>query len=200
MRPRVMPLPPDGQPHFASDLIIADHQQLPMVRVLLPVCDEEGGLSRWSDFVSLDGEPASISWSQIVDKKRRSLPGIVDYSASTGELDFRTRAALLDAIGDTPLNTLRWGGYQGKAPRRNARRVFDSDYYPAVECISTLQVDERIPEFAWNARLSWGARLYGDSFVVAAPSDVIDSLIADARVDVLSVRKGIDVMPRSAGD
>lgn len=196
------PFPEQGHPHLVNDLIPEHHQHLPMLRVFLPVAREIDELARWSEFVSLDDKTASLEWSDVVEQVREDRPWIQEYAPAMGELDAGTRAALIDAIDSINLSSLRWMGYP-EAPRtRKPVRVFGDEYYPSTARASDLEIGRRIPEFAWDdsGRLAWGARLYGDSFVVAAEPEVVQRLHCDPRIDTVPVRVNFDVMPRSAGD
>lgn len=196
------PFPAQGHPHLVSDLIPEHHQHLPMLRVFLPVCREIDELARWSDFVSLNDESASLEWSDVVERVREYRPRIQEFAPATGELDVDTQVALVEAIGSINLSSLRWMGYP-EAPRMGRPvRVFGDDYYPSALEPSDLEIGRRIPEFAWDAsgRIAWGSRLYGDSFVVAAEPEVAQRLHRDPRIDTVPVRVNFDVMPRSAGD
>lgn len=196
------PFPEQGHPHLVSDLIPEHHQHLPMLRVFLPVCREIDELARWSVFVSLDDETASLEWSAVVEQAREDRPWVQEYAPATGELDAETQGALVDAMGSINLSSLRWIGYRVGLRTRKTVRVFGDDYYPSTVRPSDLEIGRRIPEFAWDegGRVAWGARLYGDSFVIAAEPDVVQRLHCDPRIDTVPVRVGFDVMPRSAGD
>lgn len=113
------PFPEQGHPHLVSDLIPEHHQHLPMLRVFLPVYREIDELARWSEFVSLDDETASLEWSDVVEQVREDRPWIQDYSPAMGELDAGTRVALVDAIGSINLSSLRWMGYPEGPRTRN---------------------------------------------------------------------------------
>lgn len=173
-----------------------------MLRVFLPVCRELDDLVRWSDFMPLDHETASLEWRQVVEQARGDHPWITDFAPATGELDVHTRAALVDAVGSFDLSSLRWMGYGEGLRTRHPVRVFGTDYYRSTTRVSSLETERRIPEFAWDniGEVAWGARLYGDSFVIAANPDISRRLHCDPRIDTIAVRKKIDIMPRSAGD
>lgn len=196
------PFPEQGHPRLVSDLIPEHHQHLPMLRVFLPVCREIDELARWSEFVSLDDETASLAWWDVVEQAREDRPCVQEYAPATGEVDAETQGALVDAIGSINLSSLRWVGYPERLRTRKPVRVFGDDYYPSTVRPSDLEIGRRIPEFAWDdgGRVAWGARLYSDSFVVAAEPEVVQRLHRDPRIDTVPVRVGFDVMPRSAGD
>ncbi|MGM1016787.1 MAG: hypothetical protein ACQEW8_04535 [Actinomycetota bacterium] len=200
--PRLSQFPAQGQPRFASDLISEDHKHLPMLRVLLPVGTENDDLARWSAFVPLENAPAALEWWQVVERAREDQPHITEFFPATGELDAETHAALVDALGPMELSSLRWTGYGQDIRTRKLVGVFDTEYSPSAIRVANLEVERRIPEFAWDrrGRVAWGARLYGDSFVVAATPEIVRKLHSDPRIDTISIRRDVDVMPRSAGD
>lgn len=209
-----IPLPEHGHPHLVSDLISERHRHLPMLRVLLPVCREIGGgrqeLIRWSAFLPLEGETAGLAWNEVVERSHGRHPEIRECAPATGELDEGTVVALRDAVGPARLHALRWLGYGAGLHAPEPVRVFDDEY--AADTISALALEaddasphrppRRIPEFAWDdtGDVAWGARLYGDSFVIAARPDIIESLHRDPRIDTIPVRRRAEVMPPSAGD
>ncbi len=85
-----------------------------MVRLLLPMWGErDGSLVRWSEYVSLDDELASLDWWDVVERKADERPEIRDLVSCRGELDVATVEALAEAVGDTELMSLRWMGYAG---------------------------------------------------------------------------------------
>lgn len=200
--PQVSQFPARGEPRFASDLISEDHKHLPMLRVLLPVGTENDDLARWSAFVPLENAPAALEWWQVVERAREDQPHITEFFPATGELDGETHAALVDALSPVELSSLRWTGYGEEIRARHRVRVFDTEYCVSTVRVADLEVERRIPEFAWDPRgdVAWGARLYGDSFVVAATPEIVRKLHSDSRVDTIPVRRGVDIMPRSAGD
>jgi hypothetical protein len=75
-------------------------------------------------------------------------------------------------------------------------------YFEAPVNATNIRAGVRVPGFVWNdeCRLAWGGRLYSDSLIVAAESNVFQRLIADPRRDTISVVVDRDVLPPSPGD
>ncbi|MBP2437122.1 hypothetical protein [Microbacterium amylolyticum] len=67
---------------------------------------------RWSEYVSLDEELATLDWWwDVVDRAAPDHPEIRDITPCMGELDAVTAEALRDVMDDVELSALRWKGY-----------------------------------------------------------------------------------------
>lgn len=195
-----------GWARFAREFIPATHRGLPMLRLYLPFLDpalEQGqDVVRWSQYVDVEEEPASLNWfeaTRAIADEQAAVRGLV---SCMGELDDSTADALRDGIGDIALRCLRWVGY-GETPDDAATtRVFGEEYFEADLGPEDVRPGRRVPEFAWDAagRLAWGGRLYPDSLIVAAELPIFRQLRNDPRIDSVSVRPDRDVLPGSAGD
>lgn len=195
-----------GWAKFATEFIPATHRDLPMLRLYLPFLDpthEEGrDTVRWSRYVDVEEEPASLDWFEAVGAIVGEQPAVRELVSCMGELDESTADALRDAIGDIALRGLRWVGY-GETPFDAATTcVFGAEYFEADVGSEDVRSGRRVPDFAWDAagRLAWGSRLYPDSLIIAAELPIFRQLRNDPRVDSVSVRPDRDVLPRSAGD
>lgn len=196
-----------GWAELAREFIPATHRQLPMLRVYLPFHDPAGtegdDIVRWSQYVSVEEQPASLDWSEVAEQAALTDPSVRNLDSCMGELDEATAAALRDAIGDVQLRCLRWTGYAAETPHTDSpTRVFDEDYFEADLGPDDMQPGRRVPEFAWDAdsRLAWGGRLYPDSLIVAAEEPIFRQLRNDPRLDSSPVKTDRDVLPPSAGD
>ena len=146
---------------LASAFIAESHRGLPMLRMLLPLIDPAGRRVRWSEFVSLGDELASLDWWEVVDRVGEDRPEIHDITSCRGVLDAATAAALGDVIGDDDLSCLQWTGY-ADAPRGLAVvRERGEEYFVSSLRRDDLKADARVPEFAWGSdgTIAWGARL-----------------------------------------
>ncbi|WP_203580703.1 hypothetical protein [Microbacterium hibisci] len=197
----------DGCPTAARSYIPRSHRALPMLRLYLPFRDPSlptgDDVVRWSRFVDVEEQPASLSWFEVADRVAEEKPEVRDLVASMGVLDDDTAQALRDAIGDRALRCLRWVGYAGETPFTDAPvRVHGEDYFEADLTPDDVRAEHRIPEFAWDADgcLAWGALLYPDSLVIAAELPLFRQLRNDPRVDTATLRPDRDAMPPSAGD
>ncbi len=177
-----------------------------MLRLYLPfhdgAADVDTELGRWSRYVDVEEQPASVDWFEATAHIADEDSGVRELTSCMGELDASTAAALRDAIGDIAMRCLRWVGY-GETPLDSpATRVFDEDYFEADLGPDDVRPDRRVPEFAWDSagRLVWGSRLYPDSLIVAAELPIFRQLRNDPRIDSATVRSERDVLPRSAGD
>lgn len=192
-----------GHARLARDVIPASHRDLPMVRVLLPMWRGDGAEPvRWSEFVTLDEELASLDWREAVERHTGEHPDIRDLESCRGVLDPATAAALADAVGEAEMSSLRWAGYAGASRTRDSVRVYGDDYVAGTLRRADLRAGERAPEFAWDegGTLAWGARLYPDSLVVAGDVSRLRRFHADPRIDTVVIRPDSDELPPSAGD
>lgn len=178
-----------------------------MLRFYLPFHDparpEGNDIVRWSQYVSVENQPASLDWSEVAGQIALTNPSVRDLDSCMGELDEATAAAFRDAIGNVQLRCLRWTGYAAETPHTDSpTRVFDEDYFEADLGPDDVHPGRRVPEFAWDAdgRLAWGGRLYPDSLIVAAEPPIFQQLRNDPRLDTASVRPDRDLLPPSAGD
>lgn len=195
-----------GRATYACDIIPSTHRDLPMLRLFLPFrepsLDETENIVRWSRYVSVEDQSASLDWFEATAGMAQEQPSIRGLVSCMGELDEETANALRDAIGSIKLQYLRWMGY-AEAPRTNSPgRVFGDEYFEAHVSFDDAMAGRRVPEFAWDAerRLAWGGRLYPDSLIVAAEPFLFRQLMDDLRLDTVPVRADRDLLPRSAGD
>jgi hypothetical protein len=196
------PLPSHQDGHFARDFIPDSHRELLLLRIFLPLLQEERRPVRWSTFMSLDHEPASLSWRELVDRVADHHPEIHRLVSCAGVLDAATAEALHDAIGNTELNSLRWDGYGDNTATATPIRVYENEYSLAHLPRTALRAGERLPEFVWDdaGTFAWGTRLYPDSLIVACEPDRFTELHADPRLDTVTVRPERDILPASFGD
>jgi len=195
-----------GRHTGVADFVPASHRRLPLLRLYLPFYDPKlaagSDTVRWSRYVDVEQESASLSWFEVADRVAEHDPAVRDLVPCRGELDDDTAAALRDAVGDRAMRCLRWIGY-GESPRpASPRRVFGDDFSEAPLRPEDLRAGRRIPEFAWDAegRLAWGAQLFPDSLIVAAEVPLFRELRNDPRLDTDSARIDRDVLPISAGE
>ncbi len=193
--------PAEERPRAARAFVPEAHRALPMLRLYLPFVDEAGDLVRWSRYVDVEEQPASLNWFEATRELAQEDPGIRDLTACMGELDEVTAGVLREAIGEFSLRCLRWVGY-GEVPETDSTRVFGDDYFEADLVPGDVAAGRRVPEFAWDeeGRLAWGGRLYPDSLIIAAELPIFRMLRNDPRVDTASVRPDRDILPGSAGD
>lgn len=201
-----------SDPRLARELVPDRYAVLPMVRVFLPVRDENDDCHRWSDFLSGGLElTGSLSWWQVWDRyvteHGEARP---EFTPARGRLDEPTAAALRDALAlrldpTAPLLCHRWDGYGDiGAPESSARKHHDGHTF--IEFTSTvdrvLDSTTALPEFACDRDgfVAWGTNLYPDSLVIASESAIYRSLINDSRVDTATIRKTTDIFPVSSGD
>ena len=184
----------------ARDFIPASHRDLPMLRVYLPFIDRAGNFVRWSRYVDVDDQPASLNWFEVTQHLAATQPQVREMVSCMGVLDSSTAEALRDAIGDLTLRCLRWVGYC-EVPIDSPVRVHGEDYFAADLTPADVEAERRVPEFAWDVenRLAWGGRLYPDSLIMAAELPIFRQLRNDPRLDSASVRTD-DVLPGSVGD
>jgi len=196
------PLPGDGYGHLARDFVPPSFRHLPMVRLLLPLLDGADRVVRWSEYVTLDEELASLDWRQVVDRVDKNRPEIRDLVPTRGILDTITAAALQGLLMGTQVTSLRWMGYSGSPSTSSPVRIYGNEYFAAPLSPRELKAGERVPEFGWDdhGSLAWGTHLYPDSLVVAGSLDRIRLVHADPRVDSIVVRPGDDILPPSFGD
>lgn len=195
--------PEAGRGKFAREFIPSTHQHLPMLRVYLPLqSDDDSGIVRWSRYVDVEEQAASMDWFEATARIAEEQPAVRELASCMGELDGPTADALREAIKDIPLRCLRWAGY-GETPHdARTTRVLGEAYFEARLGHDDVRSGRRVPEFAWDAagRLAWGARLYPDSLIIAAELPIFRQLRNDPRLDTATVRVERDVLPRSAGD
>ena len=186
----------------ASDFIPESHHSLPMLRIFLPLVNERGNFVRWSRFVPFDEATASLDWFELADRVAIEEPGVRDLVSCRGELDDATVGALRDAVGNVVLHSLHWVGYASGRQSCSTCRMLGEDYFEAPLEATDIHAGVRVPEFVWDDeyRLAWGGRLYPDSLVVAAELNIFQRLIADPRLDTISVVVDRDVLPPSSGD
>ncbi len=198
--PAVPPMTGPGRP--ARDFVPESHRRLPMLRVLLPLIDRDDRLVRWSDYVSLSAELASLSWWTVIDRTAQDRPEVGDLVSCRGALDAATLAGLDDVIGASALTALRWVGYAEHPVTDPSVRVFGNEFSAAPLCRGELRVGERVPEFAWDedGAIAWGTHLYPDSLILAGEITRIRRAHADPRLDTIIVRPDVDVLPASWGD
>jgi hypothetical protein len=195
-----------GQARLAREVIPKTHRELPMLRIYLPfrspALGEGHDVVRWSQYVSVEEQPAALDWFEVAEQLANTDPSVRDLVSCMGELDETTAAALRDAIGDVELRCLRWTGYSETAHADRPTRVFGEDYFEAILGPDDVRPGHRVPDFAWDAdgRLAWGGRLYPDSLIVAAEVPILRQLRNDPRLDSAPVRADRDVLPPSAGD
>lgn len=184
------------------DFIAASHRRLPMVRVLLPMRDDADRVVRWSEYVSLEDELASLDWRAVVERNVTHRPRIRDLESCRGVIDAQTSAALGDAVGDLELTALRWTGYAMSAQSAPTIRVYGNEFASADFRRGDVRAAERLPEFVWDAAgvFAWGTHLYPDSLIVAAEITRLRRIHADPRLDTIAVRVDSDALPPSAGD
>lgn len=193
----------EGHARLAREFIAESHRGLPMVRILLPMRGGHGGSAvRWSEYVALDEELASLDWWDVVERNAEDRPEIRDLVSCRGELDAVTVQGLSEAVGDAVLTSLRWLGYAEARFTGEPVRVLGNDFFPAVLRREDLRVGERVPEFAWdeNGTIAWGAHLYPDSLILAGDIARVRRVHADPRLDTIVVRPHEDVLPPSSGD
>ena len=193
----------EGYGRLAREFVPESHRGLPMVRILLPMWEErDGSPVRWSEYVALDDELASLDWWDVVERNADDRPEIRDLVSCRGALDTATVEALAEALGDTELMSLWWMGYAGNPSTSDPVRVHSEDFFPAVLRRDEIRVGERIPEFAWDegGTIGWGGRLYPDSLIFAGDIDRVRRVHADPRLDTIVVRPEEDVLPPSSGD
>lgn len=196
-----------GRARLAREVIPETHRGLPMLRIYFPFRDpgfrEGHDIVRWSQYVSVEDQPASLDWFEAAEQVATTNSSVGDLVSCMGELDETTADALRDAIDDVELRCLRWLGYAGETPHTaSPTRVFGEDYFEADLGPGDVRPGRRVPDFAWDAdgRLAWGGRLYPDSLIVAAEMPFFRQLRNDPRLDSATVRADRDVLPRSAGD
>lgn len=193
----------EGYGRLAREFIPESHRGLPMVRILLPMWgDHDGSTVRWSEYVALDEELASLDWWDVVERNAEERPEIRDLVSCRGEMDAATVEGLSEAVGDAELMSLRWMGYAGNPFTNDPVRVFGNDFFPAVLRRDDLLVGERVPEFAWDedGTIAWGTHLYPDSLILAGDIARVRRVHADPRLDTIVVRPDEDVLPPSSGD
>lgn len=192
----------EGWERPAREFVPASHRGLPMLRLFLPFVAPDDGTVRWSRYVDIAQQPASLSWWEVADRVADAHPGVRDLISCMGVLDAPTAAALRDAVGSLPMRRLRWKGYRVTPGPADTRRVHGNDFFEDDLDPADLCAEARVPEFAWDAdgRLAWGARLYPDSLIVAADPSLFRRLHEDARLDTATVRPDRDTVPPSAGD
>ena len=184
----------------ARDFIPASHRNLPMLRVYLPFIDRAGNFVRWSRYVDVEEQPASLNWFEATQHLAATQRNVGELVSCMGVLDSSTAEALRDAIGGMTLRCLRWVGYR-EVPADSPVRVHGEDYFAADLTPADVAAGRRVPEFAWDVenRLAWGGRLYPDSLIIAAELPIFRHLRNDPRLDSASVRADA-VLPGSAGD
>ncbi|NYF18297.1 hypothetical protein HDC37_003153 [Microbacterium sp. AK009] len=172
-----------------------------MLRVYLPFIDVDGSFVRWSQYVDVEENSASLSWFEATRHLVAEHPGIDDLVSCMGQPDESTAQALRDVIGDLQMRRLRRVGY-GEVPTAPSVRVHGEDYLEADLVPADIAAERRIPEFAWDAdrRLAWGSRLYPDSLIIAAELSSFRRLRNDPRLDSSSIRVERDQLPPISGD
>lgn len=199
---------------LARDLVPDRYASLPMLRLFLPLIDANYQARRWSSYLEEGIELAgSTDWFDLWNRHTES-GGVVEPAPipARGRLDPLTARAFNDALmlqasPDTVLHCLCWEGYAA-VPTDSGRPTVHQFGHDFVSCDLTVRqlmqqaTSDRIPEFAHDdlGHVAWGTNLYPDSLIIAGAPPIYRALIADPRLDTVTIRKESDLLPVSSGD
>ena len=180
----------------AELLIPRSHHHLGIVRLFLPYTYQDHNL----------GTTRTVRWSELelartgirtvaadADFLSYTFPTMADYSGSfshkdddPGLADRQTLAALNDSTRPVgKLHGFHWSDLDATPKLAERTKVYGSKYDRYEFMGGSIDPNYRLPQFVVdeNAQFAWGANLFPDSILIAAPGSVCDQLLSDPRVD-----------------
>lgn len=188
----------------AEQLIPASHRHLGIIRLFLPYEYKEARgeppkLVRWSELeVARSGTPRLKANAEFLDYLMPALP---EYRGRFTHKDDDSGAPgheLAQALKEytKPLGILH--GYHWSeldaAPKSSDRvQIFGDDYDHYSFNGTEITSEKRLPQFVVDeqGKFAWGANLFPDSLIIAAPGYICDQMSADPRLDTALVSKAI---------
>lgn len=180
-----------------ADLLIPrSHQHLGIVRLFFPYEYQDHSLGttrtvRWSELeLARTGTRVVAADAEFFSY---TFPVMAEYSGSfshkdddPGLADRQTLAALNDATRPFgKLHGFHWSDLDATPKLAERTSIFGSKYDRYEFLGGSIDSNYRLPQFVVdeNAQFAWGANLFPDSILIAAPGVVCDQLLSDPRVD-----------------
>lgn len=199
-----LPVEYDSSRPPAELLIPRSHHHLGVVRLFLPYKYRDPDLGttrivRWSELElaksgTMEIAPDTEFFSYVFPPLDEYMGTFLHKDDDPGLVDAQTLAALNDA--SRPFGRLRgfhWSELDA-TPRIERRiDIYGSEYDQFDFIGGRINPSLRLPQFVVdeNAQFAWGANLYPDSILIAAPGHICDQLLSDPRIDCALVAHGL---------